>query len=382
MKKIFRIIGVGVIIFIIGGLGGLMIDYVIFAKAITHPVWSQNKIIKAIDDRVSVVKTVEKVIVADNESIADIANRAASTVVYVETIKADGTQVAGNGVVISSDGVIATTREIVATENEAVYIRLADDTVYDVKSIFVDNYSGVVFLRIDAENLATISFANSDDARSGKRLISIARSALDDDARFALGGFFGRDSLKSIALPMSDFLQGVLLVDFSQNILASSIGSPVVDFHGNMLGLVSIQNSQTVTNEKEFYAIASNDVSNAFESFLQNQDAVKLTNVSLGIDYTMIDVVDAHISDREITSGAVVPVAQTYVTQGIFAQTVAARSGLRGGDIIVMVNNEKVDKKNNLSRLMYKYRNDDKIVLDVLRGGKSMLIDVIKDVNL
>jgi len=381
MKKTFRVIGIGVMIFIIGGLGGLMIDYLIFSKAITHPTWSQNKIIKAIDSRVGVVKTVEKIIVADNESIADIASRAAGTVVYIETIRSDGTRVTGNGIVISSDGVIATVTDVVAAKDDVTYVKLADGTVHDVSSIFLDSYNGVALLRIDAENLATISFANSDDARSGKRLISIARPRSGIDAQFALGGFFGWDYSESIARPVSDFLQGMLILDFSQNILSQSVGAPVVDFQGNIVGLIAMENSQDVISSKKFYAIASNDIFNAFESFLKQQDEVLDESVSLGIDYEIIDVVGAHIADREIISGAVVPLAQTYVAQGKFAQSLAARSGLRGGDVIVMVNNEKIDNKNNLSRLIYKHRNED-IVLDVLRASEPISISVVKDAHL
>ena len=40
--------------------------------------------------KLQIIKTVEKVIVADNESIADIASRAAGTVAYVETINQNG----------------------------------------------------------------------------------------------------------------------------------------------------------------------------------------------------------------------------------------------------------------------------------------------------
>ncbi len=382
MKKIFRIVIIVMSMFIVGGLGGIVFDYVIFTKVVTHPAWSQNEIIKAIDNRISVVRTVEKIIVADNESIADIASRAASTVVYIESVKFDGTRVGGNGVVVSSDGVIATTADIVSTKDEMVYVKLADGTVHDVKTIFPDSYSGIVFLRIDAENLATISFANSDNARSGKKLIVIARSRFDDDAQFALGGLFGRDYSKSIAQPKSDFLQGVLIFDFSQDILSKSIGSPAVDFQGNMVGLIAKDKSQNATENEKFYAIASNDISDAFELFLQRQNGLLQKDVFLGINYDIIDVVDAHIADREITSGAIVSVVQTYAARNKFAQSLAARSGLQSGDIIVMVNNEKIDNKNNLSRLMYKHKNDDRIVLNILRAGKSISIDVEKDANL
>ena len=189
MKKIFRIIVIGIIVFIIGGFGGLMVDYVIFTKATAHSILSQNKIVKAINSHIGVVKTIEKVVVADNESIADIASRAVSTVVYIEAIKDDNTKITGNGVIVSSDGVIATTLDLTAIKKEKIYIELNDKTIYGVDNIYLDSYSGIVFLRINAENLATISFANSNDARSGKKLISITRSHSDVDARFALGGF-------------------------------------------------------------------------------------------------------------------------------------------------------------------------------------------------
>lgn len=376
MKKVMKVIAIGLGIFIIGGLGGLFVDYVIFAKAITHPIWSQNKIIKAIDNRVKVVKTIEKVIVADNESIADIASRAASTVVYIEAVNANEDTVSGSGVVISSDGVIATTTELVSQIDSALlFVRLADGQVYDVKDVYFDEYSTVVFLRIDAQNLATISFANSDDARSGKRLISISRSRSSEDALVALGGFFSHDNVFSIMNPNSDFLQGVLSIDFSQSVLHKSIGAPVVDFHGNMVGLISATEEMDV--EKEFFAIAANDVYHAFETFLQKQDKTAKTSNKLGINYEMITAVDVHTQDIDITSGAVVIMPETYIDQSVFAQTLAARAGLRGGDIVVMVNNETVDAKNNLSRLMDKYVNDEKVTLKILRGTELIQIDII-----
>ena len=376
MKKVMKVIAIGLGIFIIGGLGGLLVDYVIFTKVITHPVWSQNKIIKAIDNRVKVVKTIEKVVVADNESIAVIASRAASTVVYIESINANGDTVSGSGVVVSSDGIIATTTELVSQIDTALlFVRLADGQVYDVKDVYFDEYSTVVFLRIDAQNLATISFANSDDARSGKRLISISRSRSGEDALVALGGFFSHDNVFSVMNPNSDFLQGVLSIDFSQSILYKSIGAPVVDFQGNMVGLISA--TKKVDVEKEFFAIAANDVYHAFETFLQKQDKEVNTSNKLGINYEMITAVDVHTQDIDITSGAVIIMPETYIDQSVFAQTLAARAGLRGGDIVVMVNNETVDAKNNLSRLMDKYVNDEKVTLKILRGTELIQVDII-----
>lgn len=376
MKKILKVITVGLVIFIIGGLGGLLIDYVLFAKLLTHPVWSQNEIVKTFGGRVEVIKTVEKVVVADNESIADIASRAAGTVAYVETIETSGATKAGSGAVVSSDGVIVTTENIVTEGSESISVKLSDGSVYDVDDVYVDDYTNLVFLRIDAHDLATVALTNSDDMRSGKRLISISRTRFDNNARFALGGFFGYQHLVSTALPKSDFLQGVLALDFSDSVFRENVGAPIVDFHGDMVGIIDAQDS--AAEPQEFYAVAANDIQSAFESFLLNQaDEGRRGELLLGVDYEMITELDVHLGDVDITSGALIYTPQTYLEQSIFAKTLAARSGIMGGDIIVMVNNDTVDIKNNLSRLMYKNRSSDKVALKVLRDGNLITVEIL-----
>lgn len=377
MKKVFKFIGIGLLIFIIGGLGGVFLNYMLISRVVADPELSQNPIIKALDQRVQIIKSTEKIVVAETESIADIASRASTTVAYIESVDAQKIVTSGNGIVISSDGVIATTTAVVPKDNTVQYVKLSDGTVHDVTEMNIDEYTGTVFLRVDANDLATISFANSDDARSGKRLIAISRTREDNDAQFALGGFLGRDRIFNIALPMSDFLQGVLVMDLSQTALRHSVGAPAVDFQGNMVGLISY-NIEGEIQQKKYYAIAANDVYRAFENFLQSREDEGMTQNVLGVNYQMINPVDVHIDDMNITDGAVIDTPKTYAQQRTFVNSQAARSGLGGGDIVVMVNNETVDMKNNLSRLMHKYRNNkEKIVLKVLRGDELLTIDVI-----
>ncbi|MEA3322650.1 MAG: trypsin-like peptidase domain-containing protein [Patescibacteria group bacterium] len=379
MKKTFKFIGIGLLIFIIGGLGGVFLNYMLISRVVADPDLSQNPIIKALDQRVQIIKSTEKIIVAETESIADIASRASTTVVYIESVDAQNIVTSGNGIVISSDGVIATTTSVVPKNNIVQYVKLSDGTVYDVAETNVDEYTGIVFLRIDASDLATIAFANSDDARSGKRLIAISRTREDNDAQFALGGFLGRERVFNIALPMSDFLQGVLVMDLSQTALRHSVGAPAVDFQGNMVGLISYKIEDSGgEKQKNYYAIAANDVYRAFEDLLQSKETDVMTQNVLGVNYQMINPLNVHINDMNITDGAIIDTPKTYTQQKIFANSQAARSGLGGGDVVVMVNNETVDMKNNLSRLMHKYRNSkEKIVLKVLRGDELLTIDVI-----
>jgi S1-C subfamily serine protease len=137
-----------------------------------------------------------------------------------------------------------------------------------------------------------------------------------------------------------------------------------------------------VENLKDvFYAVSANDVYKSYESFLINQN-VKVADSAkglLGVNYEMITALDAYIDNKEITSGAIIVQPQTFEEQSAFAKTLAAKSGIQGNDIIIMVGNDNVDEKNNLSRLMYKNKDEQIIMLKVLRDDELLTIEVMKE---
>jgi len=376
MKKLFIGIVIFIGIFVIGGIGGVVFDYFIFSKITTNPVLSQNPIMKALDNRIKIIKTKEKVVVQDNDSIADIASRTSGSVVYVELVDDNGVKTSRSGIVLSSDGVVATTGFANNLKDNEVFVKLADNNVYKAHDIYHDFYTDITFMRIDAQNLTTVSFANSDTARSGKKLISIIRVRDDKNVHLALGGFLGHDYSFSIGEPKSDFLQGVLMIDFNDNILTVAEGAPVIDFESNMLGLVS---SRVNKDAKEFYAIPANDVRNAFDEFLQNINASKEqrdNSVTFGINYALITPLDVFQKNMDISSGAIVELPQTRIGQTAFAKTLAAKAGIQNADIIIMVNNDIVDTRQNLSRLLHKHKNDEKITLKILRGSEVLSVEL------
>lgn len=378
MKKVFKYGGLVLVIFIVGGIGGVLAEYIIFTKVTTNPVWSQNPFIKSFDNRVEVIKTTEKVIIEDNESIADIASRAATTAVYVESVSPEGVKIGGNGVIVGSDGIIATASTLVSSEGGTTYVKLGDNRVLTAESVYVDVYAGIAFLTIDAQDLATIPFANSDDARSGKRIISIMQSRVDNGVYFASGGLIGNAYAFSTDVPTSDHLQGVLKIDFSEDVLNSSVGAPVVDYRGNMIGLIAQKNDVNDDESPKYYALAANDVYHSFELFLQSktQEASTRENL-LGVNYNIISDVDVHADELGVDSGALIAVPVTYQERVAFGSTLAGRSGLQGGDVVVGVNNDVVDAQNNLSRLMHKNVGQE-VSLKVLRGTDLLTITLLE----
>jgi S1-C subfamily serine protease len=385
MKKIVSILAVGILIMALGGLGSFLFNYVFLAKIATDPLWSEHPIVTSMNERMQIIKTTEKIIVEENESIADIASRAATTVVYIESTDADGVVTAGNGVVVGSDGVIVTSTNVITDQTyRDAFVKLYDDSVHEITNVFVDTHSGIVFAQIDAQNLATIPFANSDDAQSGKQLISIMRTRMDSGAHFASGGLMGHLYDFSIATPRSDHLQGVLDLDFTVSILRENVGAPVVDYQGNMVGLISYTQGDAadIVTDPVFYAIAANDVYRSFEDYLrtkQQADTYAKMHIQLGVDYETISSIDVRARDLEVNNGVVITAPQTYADRLAFNKTLGARSGLRGGDIVVMVNNDMIDARNGFSTLLRQYAPGDDVVLGVVRDGTAISVTILPE---
>lgn len=374
-----------------GACGGFLFNYVFYTKVAVHPVWSQSALVKSLDNRLQVIRQTEKVVVQSNESVADIAQTPAAAVVHVTSADPDGRIVTdGNGIVVGSDGVIATTDGVVGHGATRVYVTFADGTVNKATSMYHDMYSGLVFVRVDAQNLSTIAFANSDDAQSGKRLISIGRDATGSRVSFAAGGMMGAAPEFSVRSPMTDHLQGVLNIDFADTVLAGSVGAPAVDYQGNMVGIIAAKAMPAVDDAPatvRYYAIAANDVYESFAHYLQSgqgsasqSDAAQAKmsdTMMLGMDYAMITPVDAVIKRYNAEHGAVMLAPRTPAARATTTSR-GARSGLLPGDIVTAVNDTRVDATDTLSRILRAYKSTDVVTLTVVRGTDTMILPIVK----
>lgn len=381
MKKIMIVVGVVLMMLISGTLGGFLFNYVFYSKVATHPVWSQSPFVKSMDNRLHIIKQTEKVVVQNSESIADIAQTPAATVVHVAAVGEKSTILSeGNGIIVSSDGVIATVSALVP-QMATVYVTFADGTVKEATSLYRDVYSGLAFLRVDAQNLPTIAFANSDDAQSGKRLISVARDRTGTQTSFSAGGVMGAMPHFSIQSPSSDYVQGVLAIDFADTVLAAAMGAPVVDYQGNMVGLIArkvLPETDTTEAETIYYAVAANDVYESFGHYLQLGQAVPQTqktfvsdSMTLGVEYATLTVVDVAVEALTVHDGARV-LAVPVTSRG-------ARSGIHVGDIITAVNDKQLDgMRNVLARVLRGYKPTDTVELTVVRGKDTLTLPIVK----
>ncbi len=81
-------------------------------------------------------------------------------------------QAAGSGVIISSDGYIVTNNHVVS-EAEKVEVTLNDKRNYIAKIIGTDPSTDLALLKIDANDLPSISYGNSDNVIVGEWVLAV-----------------------------------------------------------------------------------------------------------------------------------------------------------------------------------------------------------------
>ncbi len=135
---------------------------------------------------------------------------------------------AGSGFIVSTDGKIVTNFHVIEHTRRAT-VRLTNGDAYDsVEVVDVDKRKDIAVLKIKAVDLPTVHLGESKTLETGTPVFSISNPLGDKDLKntFSSGIVSGvRES------------DGYHLVQITAAISPGSSGSPVLDGHGNVIGI-------------------------------------------------------------------------------------------------------------------------------------------------
>src|SRR5881628_977720 len=153
-------------------------------------------------------------------------------------------QGSGSGFIVSPDGYILTNNHVVAGADR-VMVRLYDKREFTAKVVGSDPATDVAVIKIDARDLPTVSFGNSDSTRIGEWVLAIG-NPLGEDFTFTVTA--GIVSAKGRLLPELQQVPRYSIQDFIQtdaSINPGNSGGPLVDVRGALIGINSAIFSQT-----------------------------------------------------------------------------------------------------------------------------------------
>lgn len=366
-------------IFLLGGIGGVFIGRSFLPWLSVQQGLDRVGFLKRAADNVTIINKTEQITVREDDTLGTVVSQPATAVVtLIEKVAAKSPQRSVSqdrsvmiGTLLTNDGVIVTYRETAVPVNESSYIALLfDGSHHEAYFIGWDPLTNLAFFRIDVVDAPSISFANSDDAIVGKKLIALARADQAHQNRFITGVLNVKDftfNLSGKTVSSSEKWEGVFRADFRS--ASDFIGGPVIQYNGEMLGIVG---SLLLDNVQQTFIVPGKAIQRSLDFILEGAQRPVLGTYYLSLTRTY-----ALQHDLERTEGALIYSPSGRAGLALIAGKAGEKAGLRVNDIVVAVNGEAVTLTSPLSVLLVPFRSGDTITLTIDRGSLVQDIPVL-----
>ena len=258
---------IGLIIILL--LAGLCFPAFTFAEAIVFK-WGtkvEAKIIEKTDDHIKIesegttlIYRLEDIKSIDGKAPSTFKDTPASTyikapkdifqsispaVVYITTQTVAGEDYLGSGFIVDSRGVIVTNYHVIQSAKE-INVKLKDGKIYPVTDIiYYDTRRDVCILKINAQNLPSISLGDANALQIGETIYSIG-NPLGLEYSFSDGLLSG----------IRDF-QDLKWLQFTAPVSPGNSGGPLINPQGQAVGIVT---SQLARGQNINFALAINEI--------------------------------------------------------------------------------------------------------------------------
>ena len=272
------------------------------------------------------------------------------------------TQGSGSGVIIRSDGYIVTNNHVVQDATK-VEVTLNNNKTYEATVVGTDAATDVALIKIDAEGLPTVPFADSDALRLGEWVLAIG-SPMGEQLRSTITA--GIVSAKGRSMPSNDGafkIESFIQTDAAVN--PGNSGGALVNKAGQLVGINTAIVSTTGSYTGYSFAVPSNIV-RKIVSDLIDYGAVK--RVMLGI--TGGNLTDELAKELKLSSAEGVYISE--VSKGSSADN----AGLKSKDVITAVDQTKITNMASLQEKVNSYHPGDRANLQIIRDGKQITVPV------
>jgi serine protease Do len=276
----------------------------------------------------------------------------------------------GSGVIVSPDGHILTNNHVVTGETGRgitiedldVTITLSDKRELPAKLIGVDPATDLAVLKIEAQGLPTMPWADSSKLKVAEWVLAIGSPyQLSETVTLGIVSAVGRTNLG--VSTFEDFIQ----TDAAIN--PGNSGGALINARGELVGINTVIFSRSGGYQGIGFAISSNLARRIFNEVRQYGEVRR--GAVTGVRFVPVTTRYAERFGAPDTRGALV--FELNRTSAAF------RNGLEAGDIIVAFNGTMVQDPGHLERLMSDPETapvGSNATLRILRNGKRMEIRV------
>ena len=319
---------------------------------------------------------IQPVTVDESSAIIDVATKAGPSVVRIfeqgvdpNSVLPQQTQGIGSGIIFNANGWILTNRHVVSGAT-SLTVELKDGTKFAGKTYGVDTLTDLAIVKVEATGLPAATIGDSDGLKVGELVVAIG-SPLGTFSNTVTSGIVSATG-RRIQTEGGD-LRNLIQTDAAIN--PGNSGGPLLDATGAVIGV----NTAIAKDASGIgFSIPINIAGPLMRQAIAGQ---QLQRPYIGIHYVQIDAQVKKESNLTVDQGALVQDDRTTNEPAVVPNGPAANGGVKVGDIVTKINEQAVDTLHPLDAVLSQFSPGDKVVLTVLRDGKTITLDVVLGVR-
>lgn len=353
---------------------------VLLFGAVLGTVFTYNHVDSRIDSLENKVDRIEgqKVVYINGtsreQSLVSLYQEVEGSTVSINAIGSGRSQ--GSGFVYSKKGFIVTNQHVIEGADK-VEVIFNDGTRKKAKVVGKDVYNDIAVLKVDKKGLNPLPLANSSKVRRGQTAVAIGNP-------FGLSGTMtaGIVSAKNRNIRTEGGFSIPKVIQTDAAINPGNSGGPLINIHGEVIGVNTAIQSSTGTFNGVGFAIPSNTVRRVVENLIDkgeyehswigvsgldvNSEIADAMNLSTNDGFLVMEVVNGSPADEANLQGA---------TRN---ETINGIKYALGGDVITAINGTEMKGIGDiLSYLSKETRPGDKVILTVIREGERKEIPLV-----
>jgi Do/DeqQ family serine protease len=261
----------------------------------------------------------------------------------------------GSGVIVSADGYIVTNNHVIQGAEKLTVVLNSPKKEFSARVVGADAGSDLALLKIEASNLPTISFANSDELAVGDWVLAVGNPFnLTSTVTAGIVSAKGRNiNLMKNQFPIESFIQ----TDAAIN--PGNSGGALVNAKGELVGINTAIQSNTGSYTGYGFAIPSNIVRKIVTDFIEKGEVQR---GFVGMDVRELNADE--IEELELTGAALRVVA-------VLEDGPAYKAGIRKGDVLTAVEGHALSGKSDYDEHLAYLRPGDELEIDWIRSGSK-----------
>jgi S1-C subfamily serine protease len=303
-------------------------------------------------------------------SVVNVTSRAMTFDFFYGLVPQEGQ---GSGFIIDKDGHILTNYHVIADARQ-VEVTLHNRKKYKAAVVGTDPPHDLAVIQIKAPDLVPAVLGDSRNLQVGQKVYAIGNP-------FGLSGTMTRgivSSIRPVREPNGAYIDEAIQTDAAIN--PGNSGGPLMNWHGEVIGINTMIMSNVGQNAGIGFAIPINTAKAVLGDLMT---LGRVRRPALGVRTIPISPELADEIGLPVDYGLLI----IQVVPGGSADQAGLRAGteraylgntpiMLGGDLIVAIDDQKVENEQDLTQMMNDHRAGDTVKITIYRGKKKLDVNV------